>query len=274
MVVKQKKSGVFVEKIFLESEYLGRTVTADVYFPAGYQQYSSLELLLINDGQDLVTMEFENILDELWQDATIEPLIAVGIHCGPERKMEYGIVYRADYMGRGAKAGLYSKFIFDELLPCLRSFTGIRSFAEKSFAGFSLGALSALDIAWNHATEFTKAGIFSGALWWRRKDYADGYDENTDRLMHLQVQLGQVPYWMKFFFQCGTDDEKEDRNNNGVIDSIDDAKDLIELLKQKGLPADSVYYYEIAGGKHNIETWAKAWPEFLKWGWGKSNFEH
>jgi hypothetical protein len=30
--------------------------------------------------------------------------------------MEYGTAYSADYKGRGAKAGLYTKFIFEELI--------------------------------------------------------------------------------------------------------------------------------------------------------------
>lgn len=268
MVIDQTKTHVVVERLLLDSEYLERTVTIDVYFPAGHQQYPSLELLIINDGQDLESMGFGEILENMWHKDLIEPLILVGVHSGPQRKLEYGIAYSADYLGRGSRAGMYAKFIFDELLPCLRSFTGVRSFSHKSFAGFSLGALSALDIAWNHAAEFSRVGVFSGALWWRRKDYADGYDDHKDRLMHLQVQSGHLPHWIKFFFQCGTEDETEDRNNNGVIDSIDDTADLIALLKEKGLPDESLRYLQVEGGRHNIETWAKAFPEFLAWGWG------
>ena len=39
---------------------------------------------------------------------------------------------------------------------------------------------------------------------------------------------------MKFYFECGTADESADRNQNGVIDSIDDTKDLISTLIEKG----------------------------------------
>jgi len=39
---------------------------------------------------------------------------------------------------------------------------------------------------------------------------------------------------LKFFFECGTADETEDRNGNGIIDSIDDTKDLISALINKG----------------------------------------
>ena len=54
----------------------------------------------------------------------------------------------------------------------------VASFKEKSFCGFSLGGLSALDIVWNHPTEFTKVGVFSGSLWWRTVSQSDpSFDE-------------------------------------------------------------------------------------------------
>jgi len=72
---------------------------------------------------------------------------------------------------------------------------------------------------------------------------------------------------MKFYFECGTADETEDRNGNGIIDSIDDTKDLISTLIRKGYDNRSdIFYHEIAGGKHDTDTWALAFPVFLKWG--------
>ncbi len=214
-------------------------------------------------------MPFDEILDGLLAEKQIEPLICVAIHCGPDRKMEYGTAYAADYKGRGAKAGLYTKFVFDELLPFVRKTCQIPSFKDKSFAGFSLGALSAMDIVWNHPSEFNKVGIFSGSLWWRRKGYEDGYEDEKDRLMHLQIRKGGFYPWLRTFIQCGLLDEAEDRNNNGIIDSIDDALDLIVELKAKGYTDEHIHYLELADGKHDVPTWAKAFPDFLKWGWGR-----
>lgn len=261
---------LLVEQNYLESNYLEREVKIDVYLPNNVSHPEKMSLLLINDGQDLAAMPFEEILEKLIENNAIEPLMSVGIYCGADRKMEYGTAYSADYNGRGAKAGLYTKFIFDELLPFIRRTYNIPSFKEKSFAGFSLGGLSALDIAWNHATEFSKVGIFSGSLWWRRKAYEDGYSDEKDRLMHLQIRNGAFYPWMKFFIECGTGDETDDRNNNGIIDSIDDALDLIIELKAKGYTDEHIRYLELKDGKHDVPTWAKAFPAFLKWGWGKA----
>ncbi|MEN9686973.1 MAG: hypothetical protein RLZZ28_2759 [Bacteroidota bacterium] len=270
MVENSKKpvTNLTVEQCMVYSEYLEREVTVDVYMPLSFRNAADCSLLLVNDGQDLLKMPFDELLDELYAAELIEPLVCIGIHCGPERKMEYGTAYSADYKGRGAKAGLYSKFVFEELLPFIRKTYEAPSFKHKSFAGFSLGALSALDIVWNHAAEFNKIGLFSASLWWRRRGYEDGYDDEQDRLMHLQVRKGMFHPWLQFFIECGKLDETADRNENGVIDSIDDALDLIVALKAKGYTDEHIQYLELEEGKHDVATWALAMPDFLKWGWG------
>lgn len=262
--------GLQVEEIEVYSEYLERDVKADVYLPSALD-VDNVSLLLINDGQDVRKMNFGNTIYRLVSTSAVEPLLCVAIHCGADRINEYGTTYCADYMGRGNKAGLYTKFIFDELLPFIQSHLNV-IVKEKSFAGFSLGGLSALDIVWNNPHEFSKVGVFSGSLWWRRRGYEDeGYNYDKDRLMHLQVQNGRHFSWLKFFFECGQLDETADRNNNGIIDSIEDTTDLVAHLKVIGYSDEQVHYLELEDGEHNVETWARAFPVFLRWGWGRSN---
>lgn len=79
--------------------------------------------------------------------------------------------------------------------------------------------------------------------------------------------------WLKLFVQTGELDEKADRNNNGIIDSIDDALDLIVELKAKGYTAEHIHYMQMPDGKHDVPTWGRAFPEFLKWGWSVKKFE-
>ncbi|WP_288097047.1 alpha/beta hydrolase-fold protein [Hydrotalea sp.] len=265
----QHATEVIVEQSTLFSQYLEREVIVDSYMPPQFHTLKEVSLLLVNDGQDLIKMPLQEQLNLLYIQNKLMPVLCIGIYCGEERKREYGTAYSADYLGRGNKAGLYHKFIFDELLPFLRKKYHAPSFKEKAFAGFSLGGLSALDIVWNHALEFAKVGVFSGSLWWRRKSYDNGYDDETDRLMHLQVRNGAFFPWLQFFLQCGTLDETADRNNNGVIDSIDDTLDLIIALKAKGYTDAHIKYLIIEDGKHDVATWATALIEFLEWGWGK-----
>jgi len=268
----EKQNGVTVNKHILSSKFLNRDVKVDCYMPPDFTNFSFLSLLLLNDGQDLRTMQFEEILNDV--APIIDPVFCVGIHCAPDRKNEYGTAKVLDYKGRGAKASLYTRFILEELLPWLRQAYQILSFKEKVFCGFSLGGLCALDIVWNYPLEFTKAGIFSGSLWWRSKDQDDAdFDEVEDRIMHKQVREGGYYPWLKFFFEVGTQDETADRNNNGIIDSIDDTISFIDELVAKGYDEKKdICYIELKEGRHDVDTWAKAFPLFLIWGWGKVNF--
>lgn len=267
----QQTHEVYIDSEVLYSKFLKRNVNVDVYFPPVNSEASEPALLLINDGQDLRKMNFKLVLENLFEENNIKPLICVGIHCGEDRKNEYGTAEVVDYKGLGAKAGLYTRFIFEELLPFLRSHFKIYSFSEKAFCGFSLGGLSALDIVWRHPKEFSKVGVFSGSLWWRTLSQDDpDFREDEHRIMHRLIRKGSYSPWLKFFFETGTLDETADRNNNGIIDSIDDTTALIRELVLKGYDAQSdIRYLELSDGKHNVETWARAFPEFLKWGWGR-----
>ncbi|HVV05066.1 MAG TPA: alpha/beta hydrolase-fold protein [Puia sp.] len=258
---------VVTEHMVVESLFLAREVWVDIYAPAGIRDIGSSDLLLINDGQDLPLMRIEAMLEELYSNHRISPMVIAGIHAGPDRKDEYGTAGIPDYMGRGARAGAYTAFVLEELVPALSDWYQDHTFKSKSIAGFSLGALSALDILWHHPKEFVRAGLFSGSFWWRSKDKTDaGYDENVHRIMHGQIAAGSYYPGLRFFFECGTEDEREDRNGNGVIDSIDDTLDLIGELVKKGYEREKdICYIEVPGGRHDVATWAQVMPAFLQW---------
>jgi enterochelin esterase-like enzyme len=167
-MLTRHKSRILVENHSLSSAFLLRDVRIDFYLPSVAEGISSnTHLLLINDGQNMEELGLKEILDRLYAENNIQPVCCVAIHAGAGRKMEYGIASQADYMGRGAKAGVYTSFVLEELLPFLYSqFPDLR-YSQKSFAGFSLGGLSALDIAWHHSDVFSCVAVFSGSLWWR-----------------------------------------------------------------------------------------------------------
>src|SRR5258707_2277171 len=103
-------SRILTEKVFIESEFLQRKVEIDFFLPKNVADPSQLNLLLINDGQNLDEMNFQDVLETLYLDETLSPLLCAGIYAGKERKMEYGVASRPDYAGRGADAGLYTSF--------------------------------------------------------------------------------------------------------------------------------------------------------------------
>lgn len=212
-------------------------------------------------------MRFKAVFRKLILDKAVVPFIAVGLHAG-DRLQEYGVIRHADYLGRGSKAEAYARFLIKELLPRLKRDLPLDPTpSRRVFAGFSLGGLSAFDIVWNHPHLFGKAGVFSGALWWRSKEFrAEAPD--ADRILHHLVKTGEKRPGLKFWFQTGTEDETSDRNNNGVIDSIDDTLDLITELRAVGYGDEDIAYVEVDGGRHEPETWGKVMPSFLKWAFG------
>ncbi len=264
-------SSIVAEKALVHSHFLERDVKIDFFLPREMDDPEHASLLLVNDGQNMNELGLENILEDLYTEGGIRPIVIAAIHASSSRKIEYGTAIQADYLGRGAKAGLYTQFTRRELLPMIENkFPGLY-FSEKAFAGFSLGGLMALDIVWNYPGEFITAGVFSGSLWWRSLDHEhEDYDDDLHRIMHQQIRNGKYHPNLKFFFSTGSLDETHDRNNNGIIDSIDDTLSLIGDLESLGYKDEKdIRYINYEDGKHDIATWARAMPEFLKWGWRK-----
>lgn len=263
-----QKAAPTLHTFLFQSLALGREVLCDVYLPAGYRPKSARKypLALFNDGQDLPRMGFAAMLEKLILEKKIPPIIILGIHASERRMREYGTARQADYKGRGDLAPQYARFVLEELLPHLRGqFRLSRRAEETAFAGFSLGGLSALDLAWVHPQVFGKVGAFSASLWWRSVAVQPDAPD-ADRIMHHIVQQTiKVNERQGFWFQTGTLDETEDRNHNGIIDSIDDTLDLIRALREKGIPGKNIRYLEIKDGRHEPATWGEAMPDFLKW---------
>ncbi|MGO4876226.1 alpha/beta hydrolase [Pedobacter psychrotolerans] len=256
---------VNVNHFKIPSAYLAHEVEIDMYVPEGILGNEKIELLLINDGQDVARMDFAQILEDAHHSKRNHRLIVVAIKASADRLMEYGVAGKPDFKGRGASAGLYNDFIIKELLPFVKKKIAMPITGKVAYAGFSLGGLSAFDIAWNNPGIFDVIGVFSGAFWWRKKDLTDGYTD-ADRIIHELIDSSDTKSDMKFWLMTGTEDEKADRNRNLIIDSIDDTIDVVKGLLKKGYKRpDHIFYYEKVGGKHDVQTWESVMPAFLNW---------
>ena len=128
-----------------------------------------------------------------------------------------------------------------------------------------------MDIAWNHADKIDKVGIFSGSFWWRDKDaVAKDYSDEKNRILLNAIQSSRKKPHLKYWFYAGTKEEEGDRDKDGIIDVVDDTKDLIEIIKNKKVcPPSDIVYEEIIGGKHDYANWSKVLPDFLLWAFAK-----
>ena len=264
----EKLSGIY-------SKLLHREVEIELFLPPEvYSSGKKYPLLLLNDGQDNTAVRVKDTVERLTHEGSIPEIIVVGVKAG-DRMQEYGVASKVDYLKRGAKAKAYTKYIVSELMPyLLYKYPVDPAVNQHAIAGYSMGGLSALDIVWNHPELFTKVGVFSGSLWWRKRDSKSRfYSDKRDRIMHQLIRNSKFKQGLKFWLQTGTKDEQSDRNKNGVIDSIDDTLDLIVELTKKGYrPFHDIQYLEMKNGKHNTETWAEAMPHFLKWTFSNDNF--
>ena len=266
---KDQIKSVYIDDFF--SADLRHKIKLEVLLPPWYEETPQFEfpVLYVNDGQLLKQLNFKQALMDCYTRNSIPPLIIVGVHAH-NRMQEYGVAGVPDYKKRGAKADKYSRFFVNELMPLVKkNFRVLEGPAYNAIAGFSLGGLSAFDIAWNYPLAIGSAGIFSGSFWWRSKGFGKDYDD-SDRIMHRLVRGTDSKSNQRFWFECGTNDEVSDRNHNGVIDSIDDTLDLIHDLEEIGYVKDrDIKYVEVQGGEHNEATWAAVMPQFLEWTFGK-----
>lgn len=259
------------EKIF--SKHLHREVTYRWAAPADYETSGKqYPVLLMNDGQDFEKMKLAQTLEKSFSSKNTAPFIYIGLETNENRMHEYGLSHSPDFKGRGAKARKYTDFVLTEFLPFVKSkFPLSQNGIDWVYCGMSLGGLSAFDIVYNNAHYFGKVGVFSGSFWWRNKAYVKNDMHDRSRMVLDLVKNNVAPAHLKFWFQCGTLDEKADRNNNGIIDAIDDTQDLIKELRLKRYmyPQDIVYV-EVPGGKHDLPTWGKVFPEFISWAFGNA----
>ena len=231
---------------------------------------NSFNLLLLNDGDDIDQLRVKKIIDSLYKKKLIQPLVVVAIHT-TDRMKELGIADNPDYKNNGTDAAKYSAFVDDELYPFIKKKTGVRKFNSITIAGCSLGGLSAFDIAWDHADRIDKVGVFSGSFWYRDKDAtAADYSDDKDRIMLNKIQSSRKRPHLKYWFYAGDDEEKSDRDKDGIIDVVDDTKDLITVLNNKNsVSADDITFTEIKEGKHDYASWSHVFPDFLIWAVGK-----
>jgi len=250
----------------LYSRHLQRNVRLHILHTPPPADRSQFNLLILNDGQDMESLRVKETVDSLYKADKIPPLVIIGIEAG-DRMQEYGVADYPDYLGRGKKANFYDAFINNELFPYAKKESGVRKFKSIVIAGCSMGGLSAFDIAWNHPDKISKVGVFSGSFWWRDKASEDSsYSDDKNRVMFTKLKASRKKPGLQYWFYAGAAEEESDRDKDGIIDVIDDTKDIISLLEKKNVVApEEIVYIEYPSGVHNYSSWSAVFPDFLVW---------
>lgn len=249
-----------------ESRILRETRTVDVFLPRGYAgtNGTSYPVLYVNDGQDMVAVDMLGVLDSLQQAGAMAPVLVVAIHA-TERVLDYGTAEIPNAQGLGTRAGEYQRFLLEELMPAIEArYRAIPGPAATGVMGWSLGGLSAFDLAWRRSDRFGTVGVFSGSFWWRTDDSSPAARQ-ASRIMHRRVRATTDKPAIRMWFETGLQDESADRDNDGVIDSIQDTEELLGELTLKGYRRGADMVHLTIEGRHDLPTWKRLLPEFLTW---------
>jgi enterochelin esterase-like enzyme len=236
-----------------------------VYLPPGALTPTTPVLVAL-DGQNMAAWRLEEAVANLAAKGGRTPPVVVAIPAARDRLDEYGLADQLDYAGRGKKAAEFQRFVIGQVLPAIRARYALKAApARTGIMGSSLGGMAAFDLAWRHPEAFGFAGIFSGSFWWRGDDSSPAARQQS-RLVHRRVRTTATAPRLRLWFEAGAKDETDDRDGNGVIDAVQDTTELLAELEQHGYRRGvDLAYVELADGRHNEATWARALPGFLEW---------
>lgn len=237
-----------------------------VHLPRGFVPGGPTPLLVALDGQTMPQWRLAETLAAIVAEGTRQPPVVVAVPASSARLDEYGTAEVRDFAGRGRLARLHQDYLVHSVLPAVRErYRLVPDPAQTGIFGASMGGLSAFDTAWRFPQVFGLAGVFSGSLWWRTDDSSPAAQQ-ASRILHRCVREWSGRPAGRWWFQAGTADEQADRDGDGVIDAIQDTRELIDELAAKGLREGAeLAYVEVAGGEHNEATWARVLPDFLRW---------
>lgn len=246
----------YVEDFY--SKILDNTRNIAIYLPPSYEKDKNKHypVLYMHDGQNLFSeikvgskykWKAGEIAESLINQNKIEEIIIVGIYNTSDRISEYTPTYDSE-KNMGGKGKEYAKFIVEELKPYIdQNFRTLPNGKNTTIAGSSLGGLISFYIAWNYPSVFNNVAAISPSFWWDSNYMESEVKKYTGERKKLKI-------WI----DAGTAEERNDRDNDGIIDMVDDARDMIYALMNKGYKlGKDIRYYEVMSGVHNEMDWSK-----------------
>lgn len=274
-----------------------KSIRVRVYLPPDYAATQArYEVLYVNDGQDMEAVGMANTLRRLYAQYAITRIIVVAIDMPPDRMAGYGLFDRAKgeaiaaptkYGMVGANARTYASWLAQALVPVIDTRYRTQANADgRALLGWSLGALSAFGIGWQYPETFGRVGAFSPSFW-LATDSTDADAVQATRIAHALVDASAQMSRPRLFFGIGTQEETDDRDGDGVIDVLDDTRDLIEGWRapdgtahkgvgqrNQGEGKDEVTLFLLEGGHHDQPSWARMLPVFLRWAYATGPSAH
>jgi len=220
-----------------------------IYLPKNYDStQKKYPVIYMHDAQNLFDSKTSfvgewNVDEKL--DSLNAQVIIVGIEHGNEKRIEELTPYKNAKYG-GGNANNYLDFIVKTLKPTIdikfRTKTKARNTA---IMGSSLGGLVSYYAIIKYPEVFGKAGIFSPAFWFNRKEIID----LTNTIPKVKT---------KIYFLCG--------DNEGDADVIPDLNKIDGLISEKRCECLHLSRKTIVkGGQHNEKLWRDGFLKAYLW---------
>jgi alpha-glucosidase len=246
---KQNNVSKQVSTLSIVAPQLNTTKKIWIYLPKNYEaSKKKYPVIYMHDAQNLFDAKTSfsgewNIDEKL--DSLNAQIIVVGIEHGNEKRMEELTPYKNAKYG-GGNADNYIEFIVKTLKPAIDSKYRTKSNAKNTgIMGSSLGGLVSYYAILKYQDVFGKAGVFSPAFWFNRKEIT----ELTERTPKLKT---------KIYFLCG--------DNEGDEDMVVDLNKIDDLVSEKRCECKNLTKKKIVkGGQHNEKLWRDGFVTAYIW---------
>lgn len=170
--VPSATASVSVLSTDFEIPQLGRTRRIWIYLPPNYAKTrKSYPVLYMHDGQNVFD-DATSFVGEWGVDEALDSLstraggaIVVAIDHGDDKRFDEYSPWKHERYG-GGEGAAYVEFIVQTLKPYIdQHYRTRRNAAHTAIAGSSMGGLISLYAALEYPNVFSKAGVFSPALW-------------------------------------------------------------------------------------------------------------
>lgn len=244
-----------VSTFIIEAPQLETQKKIWVYLPKEYQNSKkSYPVIYMHDGQNLFDDKTSYVgewkIDEYLDTIDKNQSIIIGIEHGNEKRIDELTPYNTEKYG-GGKADDYLNFIIKTLKPHID--LNYRTLTKKKHTaiwGSSLGGLISLYAVIKYPETFSKAGVFSIALW-----------INKNEMLQF-IRESKIDSDKKFYFLVGSEEGKTMENASAMVS---DQHEMVELLKNKGVADKNLIDKVIPNGHHNEALWSTNFPEAYQW---------
>ncbi|MEZ4802363.1 MAG: alpha/beta hydrolase-fold protein [Gelidibacter sp.] len=244
-----------VDTFSIEAPQLKTKKKIWVYIPKSYKNSEkSYSVIYMHDAQNLFDATTSYVgewkVDEYLDSISEDETIIVGIEHGNEKRIDELTPYPHEKYG-GGKGDAYLGFIIETLKPKIDS--SYRTFSDvkhTSIWGSSLGGLISLYAVVKYPKTFGKAGVFSPAIWINKKEMLEFLKGST------------IDSDKKFYFLVGSE---EGQTAEDASQMVADQHEMVQLLKNKGVPEKNIIDKVIPNGHHNEILWSTNFPEAYQW---------